>query len=327
MMQHPLIGRLAALLVCSATATSLALAEPAKLEVEHTQGTITILAPPSRVAVFDSASLDTLQALEVDVAGVAKGSWPAYLKDYAEAPGRTSVGTLFEPDYDALKELKPDLIIIAGRSSSKYESLLEIAPTIDLSIDSKNFVEGVRSNLKLLGQIFDRKSKAAELDAELVTALDAVRTVGAQAGSALTVFTVGDSVIVHGPGERFGMIHEVTGMPSTAAPAGPAATGPRPEAGSPEALARRAQMDERLAKSLAPEPHWLFVVDRSGATGDQKGKGPEILAGNERVAASKAWNDKRVFYVDAPAWYVTTGGYLSLLNGARDMHKALSAAQ
>ena len=38
-------------------------------------------------------------------------------------------------------ELNPDLIIISGRQADYYEELSKIAPTINLSIDNKNYLE------------------------------------------------------------------------------------------------------------------------------------------------------------------------------------------
>ena len=44
---------------------------------------------------------------------------------------------LFEPDFEKINEIKPDVTFISGRQSKVYEELNKIAPTIYLSIDDK----------------------------------------------------------------------------------------------------------------------------------------------------------------------------------------------
>lgn len=155
-----------------------------------------------------------------------------------------------------------------------------------------------------------------------MAALGALRADAAGAGSALTLFTVGDNAIVHAPGERYGMIHEITGMAPVAPPPDPAMTGERPPAGSPEALALRERREARLAAAMAAEPDWLFVLDRGSATGGDL-VAMRVLSEHPHVAASAAWRAKRVYHLDPPGWYVGTGGYLELMRTVEDMRSVL----
>lgn len=70
-------------------------AQAAEMVIKHAQGETKLAAVPAKVLTFDIASLDTLTALGVDVAGVPKGNKPDYLSKYAgeKVP---SIGTLFE---------------------------------------------------------------------------------------------------------------------------------------------------------------------------------------------------------------------------------------
>ena len=43
------------------------------------------------------------------------------------------LGSVWEPDYEAINALEPDLIVVAGRSSRIYPDMKEIAPTADLA--------------------------------------------------------------------------------------------------------------------------------------------------------------------------------------------------
>lgn len=330
MKRRTLMAQLGLAAASSALAPALAWATNQPLHIDHAQGRATLPAVPDprRVAVFDPASLDTLHALGVSVAGVPKGSWPQHLKHYADpAPGRVTIGTLFEPDLAVLKELQPELIILGRRTSGKYAELSALAPTIDLDVDPAHFVDGVRRNLKLLGQIFDRSAQADALDAALSTELAGLRSAATQAGPALTLFTVAGNTLVHAPGERYGMLHEITGMPSSATAAPPQPPGPRPAPGSPEALERKAQAEQRLSASLAGQPQWLFVLDRDAAVGDKGGQAAQTLAQHPGVSASPAWSKQQVIYLDGPSWYVTTGGYQGLLQGVKQVRQSLAAAR
>src|SRR5690606_31226246 len=79
-----------------------AMAAPAVAEdvmVKHAQGETTIPLNPAKVLTFDLATLDTLTALGIEVAGVPGGKKPDYLSRY-ESDDVLNIGTLFEPDFE-----------------------------------------------------------------------------------------------------------------------------------------------------------------------------------------------------------------------------------
>ncbi|WP_296270544.1 siderophore ABC transporter substrate-binding protein [Pseudomonas sp. UBA6323] len=287
------------------------------LAIEHGQGSLTLDEAPKRVAVFDLGVLDTLDALGIAAAGVPQMAGPAYLK--AQYAGRESVniGTLFEPNQAALEALKPDLIIIGGRSSNQFETLSALAPTIDLSIAPDQFLAGVRSNIKVLGEIFDKQEQAAQLKAQLGKELAAVhaKTAGQ---SSLTLFTINDALMLHAPGERFGMLNEVLGTRPVVEAVDPASVAQgRLAPDSPEARQLRERQKARLDAALKEQPQWLVVLDRGAATGGE-GKGAETLGKHAGVAASTAWQQDKVFYLEPATWYIATGGYQGLMNTLKD---------
>jgi iron complex transport system substrate-binding protein len=165
------------------------------------------------------------------------------------------------------------------------------------------------------------EDQAAQLSAELNEALARLQDATASA-QALTLFTVNNNIILHATGELFGMLHEVTGMPSVTSPSETVAAA-RPEPGSPEALAMAEQREARLQQAMAAEPEWLFVLDRGAATGGD-GQGEQTLAEHPAVAASAAWQSGQVFYLDPPTWYVATGGYLGLMQTLEELQARFS---
>ena len=125
-----------------------------EITVTHAQGETTLPGIPEKVVSFDFAAIETLEAIGVDVAGLPGSNLPAHLEKYA-SDDYAKVGSLFEPDYEALAALEPDLIIVAGRSSGAYEELAKIAPTVDLSNDWADFYGSIQANADIVGQLFD----------------------------------------------------------------------------------------------------------------------------------------------------------------------------
>lgn len=78
-------------LIASISQVTLAWAYP--LDIEHAQGVTKIEKQPSRVVVFDLASLDTMDALGVSAVGVPDTLFPSYLSRYTDKQF-AKVGTL-----------------------------------------------------------------------------------------------------------------------------------------------------------------------------------------------------------------------------------------
>lgn len=62
---------------------------------------------------------------------------PAYLADKADQ--FENVGTLKEPNMEALATMAPELIIISNRLADFAEQLEEIAPVVVLSVDYTDY--------------------------------------------------------------------------------------------------------------------------------------------------------------------------------------------
>lgn len=125
----------------------------ATITVQHAKGSATVPFAPKRVVVYNLASLDAMQALKLPVTGLAKANFPAYMKGYADAKYQAA-GSLFIPDFDALSQIQPDLIVVAGRSASKYEVLSKIAPTLDLSMRNGHLLDDMERNVTTLSSLW-----------------------------------------------------------------------------------------------------------------------------------------------------------------------------
>ena len=104
----------------AAVAASLLLANSHAATLKTAQGEVEIAKTPERIAVYDIGALDTLIALGLGekIVGIPGEKFAA---DFA-TPNAKEIGTLFEPDLEALNAVKPDLIIVARRANStKYK--------------------------------------------------------------------------------------------------------------------------------------------------------------------------------------------------------------
>ncbi len=142
--------------------------------VQDENGTIEVTKNPERVVTFDYGTLDILDNMGVDVVGLPKGSLPEYLSKYKEDK-YSDLGGLKEPDFEAINELNPDLIIISGRQADMYDKFAEIATTVYLSVDGSDYLNDFSRNLDVLGKIFGKEDFVKENLDNLTKQMDEVK--------------------------------------------------------------------------------------------------------------------------------------------------------
>lgn len=262
------------------------------VSVTHAQGTTEVPVNPETVYSFDLGVLDTLDALDVDVDGVPQANLPESLSRYKDA---ANIGTLKEPDFEAVSEGAPDLIIISGRTAGAYEELSKIAPTIDLSVAAADPMASFTEVTNTLGEIFDKQDEATERLAALNDKIEATRSAAAGAGNGLVLMTSGGELTAYGAGSRFGLIHDVLGV-KTAADV--KAEGTHGEAVSFEYVA-------------TTNPANLFVIDRDVAVGEA-GEAASAVLDNELVQGTDAAKKGNIVFLDSNRWYVIGYGLNNL---------------
>lgn len=260
--------------------------------IETYAGTETVAVSPSKIAVFDIAALDTLDALGIEVSGVVSPLFVDYVQGTAE--GADSVGTLFEPDFEAIAAGGYDLLIAGGRSSAVAPDLAKIAPTIDMTIWEDTVGQGL-ARLNAYGDIFDKQDEAAALQATFQTALDAAKLAVADEGTALIVMTNGPTVSAYGANGRFGWLHTALHIPEAVAAVEEATHG--------EAISFEFIRDAN--------PDMLIVIDRAAAIG-QDGDAAAVTLDNELVRETNAWLNGNVIYLNSANVYIANGGIQSM---------------
>lgn len=259
---------------------------------------------PAKVVALDLSAIDTLDALGVEIDGIPNITPPAYLADAFD--GVATVGTLFEPDFEALAIMAPNVVFAGGRSQTVIPALAEVAPTLDMTIDATKLIDDAKSRITAYGAIFGLSPEAQALTEELEAALADAKAMAEGKGDALILMTNGGKVSAYGDKSRFGWLHTAVGIPEAYPDV---ADGRHGEAVSFEFIAD-------------VDPDWIFVVDRSAAIG-QEAEAAAVTLDNPLVAGTKAGQNGQIVYLDSAPLYLAGGGVQSLNHTLSEIMTAL----
>lgn len=276
--------------------------------IQTATGEATVPATPETVVVLDVAAIDTIHALGGEIDGVPNNLFIPRLAPVAE--GAEVVGTLFEPDFEALAVMQPDLIIAGGRSSAQVENLSQIAPTIDMTIWGDNLMDQARARIDAYGTIFGHQDRAAALTETLEAKLDEARAAVNGKGNALILLTNGGKISAYGAGGRFGWLHNELGLQE-------AAEGVESETHG-EAVSFEFVADIN--------PDWLLVIDRGAAIGAE-GEAAAATLDNPLIKKTKAAQNGQIVYLDAASLYIASGGAGSVLTTLDEIIAAFASAE
>ena len=278
------------------------------VEVETARGTVTFEAPVgSNVAVYDNAALDTLTALGVTPKGIVSNILVDYLRDAKQADS-VEVGTLFEPDLEALNRLKPEAIIIVGRMAPNYDVIAKLAPVVDVTNTGVS-VDNSQKLLSELGKLFGKEELAAELQENLTKELALTKEIVKDQGSALMIMVNGTKIASHGAQSRFGYLFNDFGWEA---------------ADNTDSTARHGQpVSFEFIRKLDPE--WLIVMDRTTAV-EGKGENARAVLDNALLRDTKAFKNDRIIYLDTSS-YLASGGYQQMMLELKLLRDAVQKAE
>lgn len=297
-----------------ALAVSTSLAAQA-FELKHDAGVIQQEKTPQKIVTFDLAALDSLHALGVAVAAVPGSKYEGALESYNKLP---VTGTLFEPDYEALAKIKPDLIFAGGRSAKEIPELARLAPVATYGSDANNFMQSFVDNNRALARAFGKEEQAAQLLEQTQANFKKLQERN-QGKTGVFLFTINGMVMAHAPGDRFGYSYDLTGLTPVLKPkAADAAPMARPEPGSPQAQAMQQAREQQISDVAASNPDWLLVLDRGAINGGEK-TAEKTLAEHPQLSQTEAYKQGRVVYLDPNGWYIIGGGLNNLKQISKDL--------
>ncbi|MWP49447.1 MULTISPECIES: siderophore ABC transporter substrate-binding protein [unclassified Gilliamella] len=260
--------------------------------VEHSQGKTDVPDNPKKVVVFNTATLDIMDALNIPVTAVPQSDvhYPTFLSKY-DSKDYTNVGTLFEPNYEVLSSIQPDIIIAGGRANDAYNKLNDIAPTISLDIDYNNFLGSITQRTQQLGEIFHKQNEANKLLADFNQKIDQLKPKTSTAGTALVIMINGGKMSAYSAKSRFGFIFDVLGF--------------KPATTFQEAGRHGNAVSSEFILSVNPE--WLFVLDRDNAIGNKEAQSAQQVLNNELIQKTSAWQHNHIVYLDSTSIYISGG--------------------
>lgn len=260
---------------------------------------------PETVVVFDFGMLDTFDELGIEVAGLPQATIPKYLSKY-EDEKYANLGSLKEPDMEAIHALNPDVIFISGRQVDMYEELSKIAPTVYVGLDTTNYMDSFKENMDLVAEIFGKedemKAELAEIDEQIATIQESASDVDS---NALIVLGSEGKVSAYGPNSRFGLIHDVFGF----------------KAADEKIEVSTHGQNVSFEYIAETNPDILFVVDRDAAIGGDSSAKDSME--NDLVKKTNAFENGKIIYLDPDYWYLSGGGLLSMKKMIEEMEASL----
>lgn len=310
-----LVGTTLALSACGTTSSPGAGEQAGgTVTVTDSSGTqVQVPRDPGVVVTTDWSVARTLNDLGVELDGVpaATAGLPEDMAGLADVP---TVGSVREPDFEAISALEPDLVIVASRSGTPeiVAEMKKITPNVvDMSArweDPADQLRTIEERVVDLGRIFGLEEEAqAQMD-EVTADVETVREQVTAAGhTAMFVQVSGGTVSAYGPGSRFGVVHEDFGFADTGAPVD-----------SEDAHGQ--EISQEFFTQYDPDV--IYVLDRSQAIGEDAQAALEVLD-NGLVGSTKAAADGRIVQVDGFSWYIANAAPASLAQMVEDVERAL----
>lgn len=267
--------------------------ESTEIKIKHDldEQEVVLTKVPEKIVVLDFGVLDTLDSLGVEVAGVPQNAVPEYLKKYADSE-YTNVGSLVEPDFEAIDGMKPDLIIIGDRQAEMYDEFTDIAPTVYMSVDFTNYMDSLTHNMETIANIFDKEEQIEQELTEINEKVDALKEKTKDLDAKTLIVMVNEGKIsAYGPGSRYGgFIHDVAGYKAV------------------DENIEKAKFGQSINFEYITEknPDIIFVVDRSAVLNTAHDSTKEMFE-NELVKRTNAYKNDHIIYLDTEAWFYGGG--------------------
>lgn len=180
--------------------------------IEHSRGELEVPADPQRVVVLEPVALDTTVALGVTPVGTTVLSEDTGVPEYilAEAGEIASVGTVVEPNLEAIAAAEPDLIIgTESRLADLYDEFAAIAPTVFLA----NHADPWKDNVAIIAEALGREDTAVDLLDDYQARCDEIATTHGTEGQTAQLIRPRDTrLTLYGPLSFAGSTLECAGF-------------------------------------------------------------------------------------------------------------------
>ncbi|MEP0175900.1 MAG: siderophore ABC transporter substrate-binding protein [Paraglaciecola sp.] len=262
--------------------------------------------PPKKVVSFDLGQIDTLDYLGVPVIGVPKLHTISYLAKF-QADKYVNVGTMFEPDFEIVASLEPDLIMLGARTQSKIKMMQSIAPTFDSTVWGNDYLNQFYLITEKTAALVNQSQLAAKALEDIKQQVAMIKANAKKAGKVLFVMTTGGKITVFGPGSRFGWLYNELGFEA---------------AGNENSLSHHGDpVSFEYLRKLNPDV--LLVLDRDLAIGKDTGMAKQLLDNNV-IKTLKAYQNNKIIMLDGYAWYTVGTGISAMNKTLAQIQKAIA---
>lgn len=181
--------------------------------VPHAMGTAQVAVDPQRVVVLDTGELDSVLALGVTPVGTVGADAATGPQSYlgGRAAEIEQVGTIQEPNLEAIAALAPDLILSNSvRHRDIFEQLQGIAPTVFSESVGKSW----QQNFLLAGDALGRRAEAERILAGYRSKADQVGVAfGDPARTEVSMVRfMSDNIRIYGTGSFIGTVLADVGL-------------------------------------------------------------------------------------------------------------------
>lgn len=280
------------------------------LVIEHKLGKTTIGEKPSRIVVFDIGALETFNELGIKPVGIPKRYMPEYLSSLKDDETIGDVGSVIEPNLEAINALSPDLILISTRQERYYDELSKIGPTVYVGVDTKDYINSFKHNTLLIASIVGQEKRADDKLTAVLNKIEKVREMAeANPNKALFLIYNNGRFSAFGKGSRFGFIHDVVGL--------------KPALEHVEESVHGQLVSNELISEANPD--YLFIVDRNEVVAGTAANKENVE--NKLIQQTAAYKNGHIHYLDPEVWFISGGGLTSTEKMLEDMEKILDGLQ
>ena len=265
-----------------------------EVTVKTANGDVKVPTNPKKIVTLDLGAADTIRALgkESSIVGMPKKTLPAYLKNLPSSI--KNVGSMKEPDLEAIAALKPDLIIASGRTAQYVKKLKEIAPTVLFQTDNKDYWSSSKKNILSLASIFGEdgtkkaKSELAKLDKEIQTVVAANEKSNK---NALAMMLNEGAMSAFGAKSRFAFLYSTLKFKPT------------------DAKIKESRHGQEVSFESIKQinPDIIFVLNRTLAISGDNSANKDLL-NNSLIQETNAAKNKTIVNLTSDLWYLSGGG-------------------
>lgn len=258
---------------------------------------------PKKVVTFSWGVADVLSYFGIEELGIEilglpteQSNIPNLIKELNDV-NYEDAGTLHVINYEKMKLLNPDLIILDGRTSSQYETIKDMFPytnILDASSTNYNY-ENQKVIYNNLGEIFPDISE--ELNEKLTTfetSFNEVKELAKDFRASVIMLNGNKKTYQKGAASRYGVVFREFGFVEAASE----------DTKYDDITSHGHEITLEFISDINPEV--IFLLDRNMVTNNQESD-REFLK-ESIIADVDAVKNEYIFNLNPEAWYTVTGG-------------------